>query len=238
MSPPVIRHVGRIGPTARWSMSRHQHGEHHEIIVVLAGQIEVRFPAVTVVGHAGDVLFYCRDQAHEERALCRLETVFIAFTYDAPRLGAWQPMVHDRLGRISTLARWIHEAHPHPPAPSLLAAILHEYEHLQRSPENELLRRIKQHVREHLHEPLRLEDLAGVACLSKFHFARIFREAEGVSPMRYVRQCRIEAARSLLATTPMPLRAIAPLVGLPDAAELARTFRRLTGQTTRELRPR
>ncbi len=35
----------------------------------------------------------------------------------------------------------------------------------------------------HLHEVLTLEDLASVACLSPFHFTRVFRRLTGTPPL-------------------------------------------------------
>jgi transcriptional regulator GlxA family with amidase domain len=47
--------------------------------------------------------------------------------------------------------------------------------------------------------------------------------------MAFVRRARIDAARALLQSTPLPLRAIAQRVGLSDAYELSRIFKRVTG---------
>jgi AraC family transcriptional regulator len=43
-----------------------------------------------------------------------------------------------------------------------------------------------------------LERLAGIACLSKFHFLRLFRQVFGASPAAFARACRLEDARRAL----------------------------------------
>ena len=45
---------------------------------------------------------------------------------------------------------------------------------------------------------LRLEQLASRACLSKYHFTRIFGDCLGESPARFLRRIRLERAACLL----------------------------------------
>ena len=49
-------------------------------------------------------------------------------------------------------------------------------------------------------ERLRLDDLAREACLSPFHFHRLFRAAFGETPHEFVTRRRIEYAKQALAT--------------------------------------
>jgi transcriptional regulator GlxA family with amidase domain len=51
----------------------------------------------------------------------------------------------------------------------------------------------------------------------------------GLTPMEDLRQLRLEAARDLLLTTDLPLKAIAPRTGLGDEYHLSRLFRRAFG---------
>ena len=65
-------------------------------------------------------------------------------------------------------------------------------------------------IESHLAGALTLEEIAGVAGISRFHMVRAFAAATGLSVMRYVRARRLsEAARALAA-------------GAPDILELAR----------------
>src|ERR1700730_6237485 len=55
----------------------------------------------------------------------------------------------------------------------------------------------------HLPEPLTLDEISGVACVSRFHMVRAFAAATGFSVMRYVRARRLsEAAPSLASGAP------------------------------------
>jgi transcriptional regulator GlxA family with amidase domain len=72
--------------------------------------------------------------------------------------------------------------------------------------------------------------------MSKFHFSRRYRQLTGLTPMEDLRQLRLEAARDLLLTTDLPLKAIAPRTGLGDEYHLSRLFRRAFGIAPGELR--
>jgi AraC-like DNA-binding protein len=57
---------------------------------------------------------------------------------------------------------------------------------LQRAPGTD----IKQALHEALEQKISIDALAEVAGLSTCHFARTFKQSEGMSPHRYVLQCR------------------------------------------------
>lgn len=93
------------------------------------------------------------------------------------------------------------------------------------------LARVSEYVNENLSSTITLEDLASAAHISRFHFARLFRAATGTSPMAYVREARIAAAKELLAqrSQSVSLTDLAVRLGFFDHSHFTRTFRRLTG---------
>jgi AraC family transcriptional regulator len=91
--------------------------------------------------------------------------------------------------------------------------------------------RVLAYMQAHLAEDIGLHDLAAVACLSPFHFARMFRQRLGVPPHRYLAQLRIEAARRLLRTGLQPLADIAAACGFSGPSSFTRAFRQATGVT-------
>jgi AraC-like DNA-binding protein len=95
----------------------------------------------------------------------------------------------------------------------------------------ERLERVRDYIETHLNHRLTLTDLAGVACLSPYHFSRSFKRAVGVGLQRYVIQRRIERAKSLMRRTRRPLAAIARQCGFIDQSHLTSIFRRETGLT-------
>ncbi len=95
----------------------------------------------------------------------------------------------------------------------------------------ERLKRVRDYIETHLDDRLTLSDLAGVACLSPYHFSRSFKQAVGVGPQRYVMQRRLERAKTLMRRTNEPLAEIAQQVGFSDQSDLTSIFRRETGVT-------
>ena len=82
----------------------------------------------------------------------------------------------------------------------------------------------------------RSRDLAAEACLSPFHFSRLFRDATGLSPHRYVIERRIRAAQKMLSSTQSPLVDVALETGFGSQATFTRAFRQVTGVTPSQFR--
>ncbi|WP_158639224.1 AraC family transcriptional regulator [Elioraea rosea] len=93
------------------------------------------------------------------------------------------------------------------------------------------LRAVRSLVEDNLADALTLELLAGAAGMSRFHFARAFRAATGMTPYRYVTQRRIARARALLVAGELPVADIALAVGFTTASHFARAFRQATGES-------
>src|SRR5258706_13644992 len=75
-----------------------------------------------------------------------------------------------------------------------IACVAHD-EAPQRGLNRRSMTRVVTHIEQNLGESLTLDTLAGVACVSRFHFARMFRLSTGYSPMAYVLRRRVERAR-------------------------------------------
>lgn len=93
------------------------------------------------------------------------------------------------------------------------------------------LRRVREYIDAHLEESISLKDLADIAGLSMFHFARAFKQSQGQTPNCYTFQRRVERAQTLLADTDLPLSEIAIATGLSDQSHFARRFRDHVGTT-------
>jgi AraC family transcriptional regulator len=74
-----------------------------------------------------------------------------------------------------------------------------------------------------------LDQLAAEACLSKYHFLRLFRTAYGVSPYQYIQQLRIEKARELLADSVISITDLSGLLGFENSQSFSRLFFQKTG---------
>ena len=108
----------------------------------------------------------------------------------------------------------------------------------QKSPslDPQRLQRVLDYIEAFFHLDLRFEELAAEACLSPYHFSRLFREATGLSPHRYVIDRRIQAARQELAHSHLSLAEIALAFGFGSQANFSRVFRKATGLTPGQYR--
>ncbi|MBK7686139.1 MAG: helix-turn-helix transcriptional regulator [Rhodocyclaceae bacterium] len=87
------------------------------------------------------------------------------------------------------------------------------------------LQKVLNHIHEHLTEDLSAEVLARRADVSLAHFRRIFEEAMGVPPHRYIVGARLEQARKLLTVSSMPISRIAQECGFSSQSHLTACFR-------------
>lgn len=99
-----------------------------------------------------------------------------------------------------------------------------------------VLARLQRLIEERLTEPLRVEELAREACLSPFHFSRMFKQATGMAPHAYLVARRLERARKMLAETTLPLTDIARRSGFSTQAHFCNVFRAHTGITPNAFR--
>ena len=98
------------------------------------------------------------------------------------------------------------------------------------------MRRVREHVEVHLSESIDLAELAAIAGLSVYHFARAFKQSAGVTPHHYLVHRRIERAQEMLARSELPLSGIALATGFSDQSHLARHFRQMLGMTPGQFR--
>ena len=80
-------------------------------------------------------------------------------------------------------------------------------------------------------EKLTLEDIAAAAAISSRECLRCFKETIGKSPMEYLTDYRIRAAKKLLQDTDLPVSDIAMQTGWGSSSYFAKIFHRETGKT-------
>jgi AraC-like DNA-binding protein len=86
------------------------------------------------------------------------------------------------------------------------------------------------------HREIDLEDAAGQADISPFHFLRLFSSVLGVTPHQYLVRSRLRHAARLLADDDRPITDVAYDVGFGDLSNFVRTFHRAAGVSPRRFR--
>ncbi|MDT4291692.1 DJ-1/PfpI family protein [Methylomonas sp. MO1] len=92
------------------------------------------------------------------------------------------------------------------------------------------------YARDHLREPLSVERLAEVACISPRQFSRTFFNATGMTPAKAIERLRLEVARARIEETLEPLEQIARDIGFGSAEKMCRSCLNVFGRTSQELR--
>ena len=99
------------------------------------------------------------------------------------------------------------------------------------------LHAVIEYIMENLGGDLTLGQMAAVAHLSPYHFARQFKAATGLSPYQYVISRRVERAQHLLRNDEeLGLAEVALRSGFSDQSRFSLQFKRSTGLTPRQFR--
>jgi AraC family transcriptional regulator len=157
-------------------------------------------------------------------------------------------MFHTRdifIGQLAPIFVSELERPPHPAqslivesASSLLAAhLLRHYDVFKRG-ETKLtglgprsLASVVSYIEDHAQRTVTLDELAGIANVSRFHFARMFKLSTGLTPMTYVEQTRISRAQDLIKKRQLSLAEVGIAVGFADQSHFTRRFRLHVGCT-------
>ena len=99
--------------------------------------------------------------------------------------------------------------------------------------ERQRLGAVIDYIEAHLTEDVSLSDLALQAGLSKFHFSRLFKQAMGLTPHKYVIRRRIEQAAHTLKQG-QPIAQVAHQFGISDQSHFTRVFKQVKGSTPRQ----
>ncbi len=98
------------------------------------------------------------------------------------------------------------------------------------------LRLVLAYINDNLGQNLKLNDIAAQVGMSRFYFARLFKESMGMAPYQYVIQQRVGRAKKLLRGTDVAIATIAKQCGFTNPSHLSKYFRQLTGTTPKAYR--
>lgn len=100
------------------------------------------------------------------------------------------------------------------------------------------LRRARDHIDGHYVTALELDQLARVAGVSKFHFARSFKATYGETPIRYLTRRRVERAQDLLRAANLTVTEVCLLVGFASLGSFSARFTQVVGESPTAYRNR
>lgn len=97
--------------------------------------------------------------------------------------------------------------------------------------------RAKDYMESCYDEPVTLTTLAAVACLSRHHFLRLFKDAFNTTPHRYLTDVRLRHARKLIEEKGYAVARACHLVGFENQSSFSRLFRQRFGHPPSSVRP-
>ncbi len=90
---------------------------------------------------------------------------------------------------------------------------------------------VKNHIEAHYNEAIDLGSIAQSIGFSPAYLTKIFQAEMNITPSRYLRDYRIQAAKKLLKKTNLPIALVGEKCGYPDSFHFSKTFRNATGCT-------
>ena len=101
---------------------------------------------------------------------------------------------------------------------------------------DERIQKAKNYINKHFNRPLRLEVISDIACVSKYHFCKLFKDTEGVTFKEYVNGIRIKKAAELLQSCNDSVEQIAYQVGFDSQSYFTGLFKSYINSTPSQFR--
>lgn len=99
-----------------------------------------------------------------------------------------------------------------------------------------VIQKAKEYIHNNYQDNLTLNDVAAHVFLNGNYFSTLFKQKTGTTFRDYLRSCRIDQAKHLLATTHLKVYEVGLQVGYNEQPHFVRAFKSVTGQTPVEFR--
>lgn len=107
---------------------------------------------------------------------------------------------------------------------------------INKAPDEDPIEITVKYIRENVGQAISLDQLASMACLSKYHFSRLFKKETGYSPMEFVIGTRLDRAKILLRISNKTVSEIAGEVGYENPGSFINLFSKKVGQSPNTFR--
>jgi len=117
-----------------------------------------------------------------------------------------------------------------------LSAVMSTYHQSMDQTRFSYIRKAIAYIRDHLDQPLSLQQVAGFVHSNPNHFSEVFKRETGMTYLEFVTQERMRKAAEMLNGTPIKVAEVAHRVGYVDIKYFTQQFKKHTGKTPSEYR--
>ena len=221
--------------------------EYHVLAMILSGSARYRVDGKTFTVQKGDVVFLQKDTCYSAKVISGelWEHIVVAFrtygdTSALPPNGAIQVSHGSRFEELFRQAYSVwsqcafgYKIQTKGIIHNILFSLMQESASRMLGSDTALqaLKAAADHVEQNYRQKITVEELAERSGYSTSHFARVFTNIYGTSPIQYVNQIRIIHAKNLLRTGQYTLAQIAQECGFSNVYYFSRCFKQITGTT-------
>lgn len=260
--PPILAYAGQVGGNPNWNFPSHMHEDLSEIIYICEGEGNFIINNKSYTAKKGDILIYNAGVIHEEysnpenplktffcgvsnlaidqlKELCiiplnlepvirknkysvLIETYFSQIFEESSLQAAGFEIICQ--GLLSSSIALIHRA-----------IKLHNFKS-ETKESNTLAHRIKEFIDKNYKKNIKLEDIADELYINKYYLSHVFKEQMQITPINYLINRRIGAAKSLLVSTELKIGEIARIMGYDNPNYFTLLFKKMTGETPKQFK--
>ncbi|NRB46997.1 MAG: AraC family transcriptional regulator [Saprospiraceae bacterium] len=220
----------------------HLHPGYYSFSLVVDGWAELIFQDGVMTVKAGDVVFIPACAPHQTvvedfftNIIVRVSTTFTdeVFPYSNTSTLIRQAYASDL---FSDWYRKLRQENSMEVQRQLIHTFLQDMSNLKQKEERMEdqmigeLDKVRVFLHEHYGEPIQLQTLSQISHMSPSHFQRRFRQAFGISPIRYLQSLRVDRAKGLIKQA-LPMTSVALQTGFYDQSHFNKYFKLLTGMS-------
>ena len=95
---------------------------------------------------------------------------------------------------------------------------------------------VVKYIKTHIHEEITIDQLSSICCMSRPNFFRCFKREFGISPVEFILNERVKAAKQLLMNADVTITQACYAIGINNLSYFFKLFKRIEGQTPNEFR--
>ena len=221
-----------------------------ELILINEGSCTVHAGDRTLYAEAGEIITMPPHQVHDQVSRGYIDTVYCGFVSN-PEIDCPEPHVvplpdatfirecMQLLAAVSLNQIQASEEAADAVLSAVLAQLRHQHVlHHELAQVPPLLRTALRYMEDHLGDPVTVDSLARQMRASASTLHLLFRTHLDTTPMRHLRDLRMQAARTALRSPYLSVKEVAAICGYPDVNHFVRTFRKAHGQPPGQWRKR